>query len=202
MYLTWGPSTWALASGYPPLFSPQHRSLTAISQKKVSSPSLVNTIDTRNRDREKSSGNEPRTEPQVNPRSSWAYCFKNPTTDLGCIAVWSRAEPKEPDRHATGANCTKEPAQGQLIFILYSTIQSFLCVILVQSNSTVQYSPFYVRSSYSTVQSKSVKPFLLLFSFFSLFLSLKFLEDNFQFWQRWLNFLFNIWQKHEEEADI
>ena len=62
MYLTWGPSTWALASGCPPLFGLillyvlQDRLLTAIGQKKASSHSLVNARDTRNRDREKSSG--------------------------------------------------------------------------------------------------------------------------------------------------
>ncbi len=165
MYLTWGPSTWALASGCPPLFSPNTDHWLLLVRRKFPLTHCLTQGDTRNRDRKNSSGQyEPRTEPQVNPRSSWAYCFKNSTTDLGCIAVWSRAEPEEPDRPATGANCTQEPAQGQLIFILYSTVQSFLCVILVQSNSTVQYSPFYVRSSYSTVQSKSVKLFLLLFS--------------------------------------
>jgi hypothetical protein len=53
MNLTWGVSTWALASGCPPLFSlillyvSQHRSLTAIGQKKASFHSSVFTRDTR-----------------------------------------------------------------------------------------------------------------------------------------------------------
>jgi hypothetical protein len=62
MQLTWGPSTWALASCVPLLSSlillyvSQDRLLTAIGQKKAFSHSLVFTRDTRNRDREKSSG--------------------------------------------------------------------------------------------------------------------------------------------------
>ncbi len=60
MYLTWGPSTRALALGWPP---PPHsvslsmcrRSLPAIVQKEASSHSLSFTRDTLNRDREKSS---------------------------------------------------------------------------------------------------------------------------------------------------
>ncbi len=65
------------------LYVSQHRSLTAIDQKKASSHSLVFTRDTRKRDREKSSGqtdptaqylNNRRHEPQVDPKSSWAYC--------------------------------------------------------------------------------------------------------------------------------
>ncbi len=56
IFLTCGPSNWALASGCSPLFSlillyvSQHRSLTAIGQKKASSHSLVLTRDTCNRD--------------------------------------------------------------------------------------------------------------------------------------------------------
>jgi len=62
MYLTWGPSTSALASGCPlylvSFYSTdllQHRSLTAIGQKS-SSHSLVFTRDTRNKDRERNLG--------------------------------------------------------------------------------------------------------------------------------------------------
>jgi hypothetical protein len=62
----------------------------------------------------------------------------------------------------------------------------------------------YVRSSYSTVHAaKSSEAFIfIIILFFLAFLSLKFLGGNFQFWQRWLNFLFVIWEKQEEEADI
>jgi hypothetical protein len=65
MYLTWGPSTWAPASGYP-LYSVsfssihQQRSLSAISQwrmKNTDSHSLVFTRDSRNKKNwEQSSG--------------------------------------------------------------------------------------------------------------------------------------------------
>jgi hypothetical protein len=55
-FLCWRPSNWALASGLSPLFSfivqvSQQRSMTAISQKKASSHSLVFTKNTRKRDR-------------------------------------------------------------------------------------------------------------------------------------------------------
>ncbi len=61
MYLTWGPSTWALTLGCSPLFSlillyKSQRSLNANGHKKTSSNSFVFTRNASNVDWEKSSG--------------------------------------------------------------------------------------------------------------------------------------------------
>ncbi len=103
--VNWGLLTWALASGFPLLFSiillyvSQHRSMiaigrkeassrslvmTAIGQKKASSHSLVFTRDTRNKYRKKSSGQTHLFNivtigaKDRNLGSSWAYCAAFP----------------------------------------------------------------------------------------------------------------------------